>query len=93
MLHDDNATSRRAVVTRECLLAPCDFFLLPKMLLQLKYRRFDTVKEIQRESQKVLDTLDSDNDSGSIVSLHKGTILKWMVPKLQSCGERNVAQR
>ena len=38
-------------------LAPCDFFRLPKMKLKLKGRRFDTIEEIQAETQKVLDTL------------------------------------
>jgi hypothetical protein len=38
-------------------LAPCDFFLLPKMKLKLKVRRFDTIEEIQAESQRVLDSL------------------------------------
>jgi hypothetical protein len=38
-------------------LAPCDFFLFPKMKLKLKGRRFDTIDEIQAESQTVLDTL------------------------------------
>jgi hypothetical protein len=32
-------------------LAPCDFFLSPKMKLKLKGRRFDTTEEIQAESQ------------------------------------------
>jgi hypothetical protein len=36
--------------------APCDFFLLPKMKLKLKGRRFDTTEVIQTESQRVLDT-------------------------------------
>jgi len=71
LLHDDNAPFHRALVTREFLahkgiitlphppyspdLAPCDFFLFPKMKLQLKCRRFDRV-EIKRESQNVLGT-------------------------------------
>jgi hypothetical protein len=38
-------------------LAPCDLFLFPKMKLKLKGRRFDTIEEIQAESQGVLDTL------------------------------------
>jgi hypothetical protein len=38
-------------------LAPCDFFLFPKMKFKLKGRRFDTIEEIQAESQRVLDTL------------------------------------
>jgi hypothetical protein len=37
-------------------LAPCNFFLSPKMKLNLKGRRFDTIEEIQTESQRVLDT-------------------------------------
>jgi hypothetical protein len=38
-------------------LAPCDFFLFPKMKLKVKGRRFDTIEEIQAESQRVLDTV------------------------------------
>jgi hypothetical protein len=38
-------------------LAPCDFFLFPKMKLKLKGRRFDTTEEIQAESQRVHGTL------------------------------------
>jgi hypothetical protein len=38
-------------------LTPCDFFLLPKIKLKLKGRRFDTFEEIQAESQRVLDTV------------------------------------
>jgi transposase len=68
MLHDENAPSLRALITREFLahnsiitlphppyspdLAPCDFFLLPKIKL-----KFDRPEEIQRESQNVLGTL------------------------------------
>jgi hypothetical protein len=37
-------------------LAPCDFFLFPKMKLNLKGLRFDTMEEIQAESPTVLDT-------------------------------------
>jgi hypothetical protein len=38
-------------------LAPCDFFLFTKMKLKLKGCRFDTIKEIKTESQRVVDTL------------------------------------
>jgi transposase len=38
-------------------LAPCYFYLFPKMKLKLKRRRFDTIEEIQAELQRVLDTL------------------------------------
>jgi len=73
LLQDDNAPSHRALIMRAFLahnsiiahpqppyspdLAPCNFFLFLKMKLQLKGCRFDTVKEIQRESQNVLGRL------------------------------------
>jgi hypothetical protein len=50
-------------------LAPCDFFLFPKMKLKLKGCRFDTI-EIQAESQTVLDAL-IEND-------FQGAFQKWM---------------
>jgi hypothetical protein len=46
---DDETLSR--VTTGD--LAPCDFFLFPKMKLKLKGRRFDTIEELQTESQRV----------------------------------------
>ena len=58
LLHHDNAPSHTSVLTQQFLaknkmvvishpplspdLAPCDFFLFPKMKLKLKGRRFDT---------------------------------------------------
>jgi hypothetical protein len=42
-------------------LAACDFFLFPKMKLQLKGRHFDMNEEIQSESQEVIDTLIFEN--------------------------------
>jgi len=70
LLHDDNTPSHRALATHEFLahnnittfphppystdLAPCDFFLFPKMKLLLKGHRFDGLEDIQRESQNVL---------------------------------------
>jgi hypothetical protein len=42
-------------------LAPCDFFLFPKMKLKLKECRFDATEEIQAKSQRVLDTLTENN--------------------------------
>jgi len=73
LLHADNVPSHRALATREFLannsiitlpyppyspdLAPCYFFLFPKMKLQLNGRRFDRVEEIQRESRNVLGKL------------------------------------
>jgi transposase len=73
LLHHDNAPSHTSVVTQQFLakhkmaviphppyspdLAPCDFFLFLKMKLNLKGRRFDTIEEIQAQSQRLLDTL------------------------------------
>jgi hypothetical protein len=37
-------------------LALCDF-LFPKIKLKLKGHRFDTIEEIQAESQRMIDTL------------------------------------
>ena len=37
-------------------LAPCDFYMFPKMKLQLKGQRFMSIEEIQAESQKALNT-------------------------------------
>jgi histone-lysine N-methyltransferase SETMAR len=67
LLHHDNAPSHTSVLTQQFLakykmagiphppysadLAPCDFFLFPKLKLNLKGRRFDTTEEIQSESQ------------------------------------------
>jgi hypothetical protein len=77
LLHDDNAPSHRALVTCEFLthnsiitplhlpyssdLPPCDFFLFPKMKIQLKGCRFGRLEEIQWESQNVLGTLQEQN--------------------------------
>ena len=72
LLHD-NAPAHQALIMREFLihnsiitlphppyspdLAPCDFFLFPKMKLQLKDRHSYRVEEIQWESQNVLGTV------------------------------------
>jgi hypothetical protein len=37
-------------------LAPCDFALFAKFKMKLKGQRFETVSDIQRESQAVLDS-------------------------------------
>jgi hypothetical protein len=42
-------------------LAPCDYFLFPKMKLNLKGHRFETIEETQAESQEVLDTVTEKN--------------------------------
>jgi hypothetical protein len=63
-------------------LAPCDFFLFPKMKLKLKGCQFDTTEETQAESQRVLDTLTESTsrkrsknggDGGTGVYMQEGT--------------------
>ena len=69
----DNAPAHTAVLTRRFLtnnnmtvvphppyspdLAPCDFFLFPKMKMKCMGRRFKTLEEIQAESQAILNML------------------------------------
>jgi hypothetical protein len=38
-------------------LTPCDFTLFPKLKMKLKGQRLETVSDIQRESQAVLDSI------------------------------------
>jgi histone-lysine N-methyltransferase SETMAR len=71
ILHDDNAPCHGALLIREFLtnhvlslphppyspdLAPSDFFLFPKMKMQLKGHRFHTVANIQCKSQATTHT-------------------------------------
>jgi hypothetical protein len=73
LLRHDNAPSHTSVLTQQFLakyemaviphlpyfpdMAPCAFLLFPKIKLKIKRRQFDTIEEIQAESQRVLDTL------------------------------------
>ena len=73
LLHHNNALAHAALLTRRVLtdnnmivmphppyspdLAPSDFFLFPKLKMKLKGRRFQTLEEIQAESQAVLKAL------------------------------------
>jgi len=43
-------------------IAPCDFFLFPKMKLKIKGWHFDSIEEIQTKLQNVMKTL-TENDS------------------------------
>jgi hypothetical protein len=52
-------------------LAPCDFYLFPKMKLRLKGRRCERIVEIQAESQEVLNTLTLENFQGCMDSWEK----------------------
>jgi hypothetical protein len=51
-------------------LAPCDFALFPKLKMKLKERRFETVSDIQRELQAVLDNIE-ENDFHSALEAWK----------------------
>jgi hypothetical protein len=53
----NNTFERIQIFFRRLLLAPTDFFLLPKMKIKLRGLRFDTVEEIGVETQTVLNTL------------------------------------
>ena len=73
LLNHDNAPAHAALLTRRFLtdsnmtvmphspyspdLAPSDFSLFPKLKMKLKGRSFQTLEEIQTESQSVLNTL------------------------------------
>jgi hypothetical protein len=73
-------------------LAPRDFTLFPKLKIKLKGRSFETVSDIQRELQAVLDISEENdfhgasvtwkNDGISIYAL-KETILKDMAAKIE----------
>jgi len=72
IIHHDNAPAHRTFKVSQFLaknnmtviphspyshdLAPCDLFLFPKLKLRMKGRTFNTIEEIQEESQRVLDT-------------------------------------
>jgi transposase len=46
-------------------LAPCDFALSPKLKMKVKGQHFETVSEIQRESQAVLDSTKENDFHGA----------------------------
>jgi hypothetical protein len=52
-------------------LTPCDFALLPKLKTKLKGRRFETVSDIQRESQAVLDNIKENDFQGAFETWKK----------------------
>jgi len=69
IIHHDNAPAHRSFKVSQFLaknnmtviphthpIWPRDFFLFPKLKLRMKGQTFDTIEEIQEESQRVLDT-------------------------------------
>jgi hypothetical protein len=74
-------------------LAPCDFTLFPKLKMKPKGQCFETVSDIQRESQVVLDSVKENNFHGAFeawktkkdriaVYVPEETILKEMAAKI-----------
>ena len=85
LLHIDNAPAHSALLVQQYLeshnmetiahppyspdLAPCDFFLFPKLKVALKGHRFDSVNDLQSESQKVLDMVSVEELQGAFCSI------------------------
>jgi transposase len=84
MLHHDNAAPHKAGIVTEYLkkervkllphppyspdLAPCDFYLFPKIKQELSGRSFDSIENLSRAIQAIVDgTLKSNITSHSIV--------------------------
>lgn len=77
LLHHDNSSAHTSLKTTQFLtennmtvilhppyspdLSPCDFALFPKMKLKLKSHYFETIDQIQMESQAILDSLQEDD--------------------------------
>ena len=103
IIHHDNAPAHRSFKVSQFLaknnmtvvphppyspnLVPCDFFLFPKLKLQMKGRRFDNIEEIKEESQRVLeqfqkgtsrDASKHGRNAGTAVFVQKGSTLKAM---------------
>jgi hypothetical protein len=75
LLHHNNASAHTSLKTTEFVttnnmviipdLAPCDFGLFPKLKMKLKRQRFETMSDIQRESQAVLDSIKENDFHGA----------------------------
>ena len=86
ILHDDNAPSHRARIVLDYLtkhqvntivqapyspdMAPCDFFLFPKLKLPLRGRRFQSIEEIKENATKELKAIPS--------SAYQGCMEDWV---------------
>jgi transposase len=53
------------------VLVPYDFALFPKLKIKLKGRCFETVSDIQKESQAVLDSIKKNNFHGDFEARKK----------------------
>jgi hypothetical protein len=61
-------------------LAPCDFALSPKLKMKLK-GCFETVSDIQRESQVVLNSIKENDFHSALLSMGKMMGLLYMFPR------------
>ena len=52
-------------------LAPCDFWLFPKLKEKLRGSRYETIEEIKEALTKVIDTLIQENFHGALQKLLK----------------------
>ena len=84
MLHHDNAAPHKARIVTEYLhnervellphppyspdLAPCDFFLFPRIKKELKGRRFDKVEHLARAVQAVVEGIPKEDYENSFQS-------------------------
>jgi histone-lysine N-methyltransferase SETMAR len=81
LLHHKNAPAQTSLKTTEFVsnnnmvivphapyspeIVPCDFALFPKLKMILKARRFETVSDIQRESQALLESIKENDFHGA----------------------------
>jgi hypothetical protein len=104
LLHHDNAPARTALSIQEFLaekkipvvphppyssdLAPCDFFLFPRMKMKLKGRRFDDADTIKMNTTRELNMLSREDSSdvsrggrnvGTSAYYQQGTTLKGTI--------------
>jgi hypothetical protein len=52
-------------------LTPCDFVLFPKLKMKVKRRHFETLSDIHRESQAVLDSIKENDFHGAFEGWEK----------------------
>jgi hypothetical protein len=60
--------------------APRDFTLFPKLKMKLEGRRFETMSDIQRESQAVLNSI-KENDFNGAFEVQKNSGIAVYIPK------------
>jgi hypothetical protein len=62
-------------------LAPCDISLFPQLKMKLKGQHFETVSDIQRESQAVLNSIKENDFHGALVEWKKMTGSLYTFPR------------